>query len=366
MTHVLIAPQEFKGSLSAAEAAGAIAAGLRRAQPDWTFDLLPMSDGGPGFIDANAAASPAAEALACPAHDALGRPLAARYLLLPNPLTAVVEAAQANGLVLIAEEERDVLAATSRGAGEVIAAAIEHNPARLVIGVGGSATNDGGAGMAQALGARLTDEAGRELPPGASGLERLARVDWRLPEAYRGVEVVVATDVTNPLLGAEGASAIYGPQKGATPAQVDRLEAALTRYAAVLRRSLGVDVAAIPGGGAAGGLAAGLVAFLGARIESGFDVVARVSGLAARLVAADIVVTGEGSFDGQSMQGKTTGRLLELAGAAGKPCAVLAGRGGPVTGVDLRTLGELERDGRAAMVNAAWLLEELAYRRFAP
>ncbi|MFN0145996.1 MAG: glycerate kinase, partial [Dehalococcoidia bacterium] len=364
MTRVLVAPQEFKGSLTAAEAAQAIAAGLRRAQPGWTLDLLPMSDGGPGFIEAMAAATPG-ELATCKAHDALGRPRSARYLIVDDPRTAVLEAAQANGLVLIPERERDVLSAGTAGVGEIIAAALSQHPSRLTIGVGGSATNDGGAGMAQALGARLSDEAGRQLPPGAAALERLARIDWQRPQALFEVEVVVATDVTNPLLGPNGASAVYGPQKGATAAQIDQLEAALTRYAAVVRRSLGGDIATLPGGGAAGGLAAGLVAFLGARIESGFDVVAEVSGLAQRLAAAAIVVTGEGSFDGQSMQGKTTGRLLALARDAARPCIVLAGRGTPVAGVELRDLAELEPDGRAAMRDAAALLEELTYRQFA-
>jgi glycerate 2-kinase len=358
---VLVAPQEFKGSLSANDAAQAIARGLRNARPGWTLDLLPMSDGGPGFIEAMRAAVKS-DLSACVAHDALGRKVLARYLVGRSPRVAIIEAAQANGLMHIPQAERDPLNADTAGVGEVIIAALEARPVGLIIGVGGSATNDGGAGMARALGARFMDMTGRELPPGGAALANLERIDWRRPAALAGVDVVVATDVTNALLGRHGASAVYGPQKGATPAMVDELEAALTRYAAVVRRSLGVEIATTPGGGAAGGLAAGLVAFLGARVESGFAVVANVSGLAERLAAADLVITGEGSFDEQSRQGKTTGRLLALAEAAGKPCLVLAGRGDVVAGVDLRTLTEVEPDTARAMSDAPALLEALAAR----
>ncbi len=362
MTRVLIAPQEFKGSLSAADAAAAIGDGVRAAQPAWTLDLLPMSDGGPGFLEAMRAAS-RGDMLGTTVHDALGRPVLGRYVILRSPRTAIVEAAQANGLSHIGEEERDALRADTAGVGELIAAAVESRPAGMVIGVGGSATTDGGHGMARALGARFLDEAGRELPPGGVALGELARIDWRRPPGFDGIDITVATDVTNPLTGTNGAAIVYGPQKGASPADAEALDAALVRYAAVLRRSLGADVGSIPGGGAAGGLAAGLVAFLGARIESGFEVVAQVSGLHERLAAADIVLTGEGSFDSQSLQGKTTGRLIELAAAAGKPCVVFAARAsGPVKGAEIRTLSDVEPDARRSMVEAAGLLTEVARR----
>ncbi len=359
---ILIAPQEFKGSLNAAEAAEAIAAGLRRARPEWVLDLLPMSDGGPGFIEAMRA-NVKSDMVAVVAHDALGRKLLARYLVGRSPRTAIVEAAQANGLLHLIEEERDALHADTFGVGEIIAAALEAKPARLLIGVGGSATTDGGAGMARALGARFTDMAGRELGPGGAALAELARIDWQRPEALDGVEVVVATDVTNPLTGLNGAAAIYGPQKGATAADVDILDAALHRYAAVVRRALGVDIGTLAGTGAAGGLGAGLVGFLGARIESGFDVVAGVSRLGDRLAAADVVVTGEGSFDSQSLQGKTTGRLIEMARAAAKPCVVFAGRADETPeGAQAIALSSLEANEKLAVANAGVLLEELAFR----
>ncbi len=355
---VLIAPQEFKGSLSADEAAAAIRAGMRKARPRWQFDLLPMSDGGPGFIDALRRAVKADTAAAI-VQDALGRRVLARYITLRGTRTTVIEAALANGLMHIAPEERDALHADSFGVGQVIAEALGGEPGCLIVGVGGSATTDGGAGMARALGARLLDEAGRYLPPGGAALQRLARIDWSPPSALAGVEVVVASDVTNPLVGPNGAAAVYGPQKGATAEQVEVLEAALLRFAAVVRRSLGVDIASLPGGGAAGGLAAGLVAFLGARIVSGFDVVAEATGLEARLAAADIVATGEGSFDEQSLQGKTTGRLRALAEARGRRCVVFAGKA-TATSDDVLTLASLEPDAGRSMARAAKLLERLA------
>ncbi|MEX0783443.1 MAG: glycerate kinase, partial [Dehalococcoidia bacterium] len=353
---VLIAPQEFKGSLSADEAAAAIRAGIRKARPGWQLDVLPMSDGGPGFIDALRRAVKADTAAAI-VQDALGRRVLARYITLHGTRTTVIEAALANGLMHIAPEERDALHADSFGVGQVIADALLAEPERLIIGVGGSATTDGGAGMARALGARFFDEAGRDLPPGGAALQRLARIDWSPPAALAGVEVVVASDVTNPLVGPEGAATVYGPQKGATPEQVEVLEAALLRYAAVVRRSLGVEIANLPGGGAAGGLAAGLVAFLGARIVSGFDVVAEAAGLAERFAVADIVITGEGSYDAQSTQGKTTGRIRALASAAGKECVLFAGRS---SDEEVISLSRLEPDAAQSMARAAKLLEAVA------
>ncbi|MBI2766718.1 MAG: glycerate kinase [Chloroflexi bacterium] len=355
---ILVAPQEFKGSLAAEDAADAIAAGLLRVHPGWQIDRLPLSDGGPGFIDALRRAVPA-DSHAAAVHDALGRRVLGRFITLRDSRTAVVEAAQANGLMHLQDSELDPLRADTAGVGELIAAALALHPRRLIVGVGGSATNDGGAGMARALGALLSDGAGRALPPGGAALADLARIDWRPPASLSGVEIVVATDVTNPLTGPDGASVTYGPQKGASPAQVDQLDAALTRYAMVLKRSLGRDVDRVPGAGAAGGLAAGLVAFLGARIESGFDIIAEATNLPARLAAADLVITGEGSFDSQSRRGKVTGRVLELARTNGKPCVVFAGRADTAS-ASVLTLAALEPDAGTVMRDAAALLETLA------
>jgi glycerate kinase len=355
---VLVAPQEFKGSLSADEAAAAIARGIRRERPEWEVDVLPLADGGPGFLDA-IRRSVTSDVVGSVVHDALGRKVVARSLRLRGQATAVIEAAQANGLLHVAPAERDALAADSFGVGELIAGALDGRTKRIVVGVGGSATTDGGAGMARALGARFFDADGDELPPGGGPLARLSRMTWQRPAALDGVEVVVACDVRNPLTGPQGAAAVYGPQKGATPDQVQRLDQALDRFAAVVRDSLGVDLADMPGAGAAGGLAAGLVAFLGARVESGFEIVADVTGFDARLASADVVVTGEGSYDGQSGEGKTTGQVMARAAAAGKPGVVLAGRSSVS---HVRTLLDLEPDEETAMARAAVLLEELAAR----
>ncbi|KAA0220614.1 glycerate kinase [bacterium] len=245
---VLVAPQEFKGSLSAEEAVDAIAAGIRRARPGWSLDLLPMSDGGPGFVDAMRRAT-RADTVGIVTHDALGRRLLGRYVVLRDGGTAMIEAAQANGLVHIRPEERDALSAGTFGVGELISAALAGDPPMVVVGVGGSATTDGGAGMARALGARFLDKAEHDLPPGGGPLVHLDRIHWERPIAFEMVDFVVATDVTNPLLGPSGAAAVYAPQKGASPEQVSLLERALERYAHVVERDLGISIASLPGGG---------------------------------------------------------------------------------------------------------------------
>lgn len=354
---VLVAPQEFKGSLAADEAAAAIASGIRRVRRDWTLDILPLSDGGPGLLDAMRRAIKA-DTMAAVVHDALGRKVLGRYLRVRATGEIIVEAAQANGLLHLKPEERDALHADSFGVGELIADAAKESPSRMIIGVGGSATTDGGTGAARALGGRFTDMAGRELPPGGAALANLERIAWERPAWAGGIEFVVATDVTNPLCGANGAARVYAPQKGASSADVDQLEEALYRYAMVVRRHFGVDLSNMPGAGAAGGLAGGLAVFLGARIASGFDLVGEATGLPERLAAADIVVTGEGRFDEQSTQGKVTGRLIELAGAAGKPVVVFAGQA--ADGENVRTIASIEADEGRAMANAAALLTDLA------
>lgn len=355
---VLIAPQEFKGSLSADEAALAIRRGMRHAHPEWTFDVLPMSDGGPGFLDALRKAVKA-DTAATVVHDALGRPVLGRWIRIRETGEIVIEAAQANGLFHLRTHELDPLYADTAGVGELIMQAAMDEPSRIIVGVGGSATTDGGAGMARALGARFHDEAGNLLPPGGAPLAGLARIDWQPPGWLGQFEILVATDVTNPLLGPNGAAAIYAPQKGADTAQVEVLEAALTRYAAVLKRSLGVDVSTIPGGGAAGGLAAGLVAFLGAHIESGFDLVAHTTHLRQRMARCDLVVTGEGSFDSQSLQGKVTGRILQMAAELGTAAVTFAGRT-ESSADNVRTLLEIESDASKALAHAGPLLKRLA------
>ena len=323
---LLIAPQEFKGSLSAAEASRAMAEGLRRALPEVELDLAPMADGGPGTVVALVTAG-GGRRLTTTVADPLGRPVEAAWGLLEEGRTAVIEMAAASGLVLLRPEERDARRASTYGTGQLIIAALEAGCRRLIIGLGGSATNDGGAGMAQALGARLTDEEGRELPPGGAALARLACIDVSgLDGRLRDCQVLGATDVTNPLCGPQGASAVYGPQKGASPADVQELDAALAHYAAVIERDIGKRVADVPGAGAAGGIGAGLIAFLDAELRSGAELVAEVVGLEKRIAAADLVVTGEGRLDAQTAYGKTVATVARLARAQGRPVVALAGR----------------------------------------
>ncbi len=325
---VLIAPQEFKGTLSAVEAAAAIARGLDDAFPDWELDLLPMADGGPGTVEALLTAL-GGEGRATAAHDPLMRPVEASWGLLPDG-RAVIECAAASGLWRLRPEELDARAATSFGSGELVAAALAAGCRELLVGLGGSATNDGGAGLAQALGFRLLDSAGRDLPAGGAALHRLDRIDAAGAHPALGrVRCLGATDVTNPLCGPSGATAVYGPQKGADAAAVAELDAALDRFAAVVQRDLGVDVRDRPGAGAAGGLGAGLIAFLGAELRSGAQVVGETAGLAGRIRRADLVITGEGRLDGQTAFGKAPQHVARLARAAARPTLCLAGSLGP-------------------------------------
>jgi glycerate 2-kinase len=325
---VLIAPQEYKGTLTAVEAAEAIAAGLRAAQPDIELDLAPMADGGPGTAEALLSAA-GGEWRTSRTHDALMRPIEAAWALLSDG-TAVIECASASGLLRLRSEELDPRRGSSFGTGELLAAALDAGCPEIILGLGGSATNDGGAGMAQALGYRLQDDAGDELPPGGAELARLAVIE---SDAVRAdlleARIVAATDVRNPLYGPAGASAVYGPQKGADAAAVRELDAALLHFAAMVRRDLGVDVLEMPGAGAAGGLGAGAVAFLGATIRSGAEVVGQAAHIRKRVRRADVVITGEGRLDAQTPFGKTPAYVAVLARAAGTPVVCLPGCLGP-------------------------------------
>jgi glycerate kinase len=315
---VLVAPQEFKGTLTAVEAAEAVRRGLSAAHPSWRCDLLPMADGGPGTTDALLAAL-GGERRVSPALDPWLRPIEAAWGLLPGN-RAVVECAAASGLLRMAPEELTldgVRRASSYGTGQLIVAALDANVDELIVGLGGSATNDGGAGMAQALGFALLDASGHPLASGGDALRNLARIDASGAHArLASLRVLGATDVTNPLCGPTGASAIYGPQKGANAAAIEELDAALAHFAALIERDLGISVAERPGAGAAGGLGAGIIAFLGAELLSGARVVAEAAGLEARIRQADVVITGEGRLDAQTAFGKTP---QYVARAASRP-----------------------------------------------
>jgi len=321
---VVIAPQSFKGSADAVAVAGAIARGVRRVWPDAETIELPLADGGEGTVRALVRAT-GGELRRARVHDPLLREIDAEWGVLGDRTTAVVEMAAASGLLLLNESERDARITSTRGTGELILAAAMSGAQRLVVGIGGSATNDGGAGMARAFGYRFFDSAGAELPEGGAALARLARIDGQTDPRLIRPAIDVACDVRNPLLGAEGASAVFGPQKGATPEMVRELDAALARYADVVERFVGRNVRDVPGAGAAGGLGAGLVAFLDARLVSGAQLVLDAVGFERQLAGAALVITGEGRIDGQSVYGKLTQAVTKAARAKGIRVVAVAG-----------------------------------------
>ena len=321
---VIVAPQSFKGSADAVAVASAIARGVRRAWPDAVVEEMPLADGGEGTVRALVRATKGALRVAR-VHDPLGREIDAEWGVLGDGVTAVVEMAAASGLPLLDVRERDPRIASTRGTGELILAAAMSGAHHIVIGIGGSATNDGGAGMARAFGYRFLDREGNDLPEGGAALARLARIDGQTDPRLIRPAIEVACDVRNPLLGPEGASAIYGPQKGATPAMVRELDAALARYADVVETFVGRSIRDVPGAGAAGGLGAGLLAFLDARLVSGAELVLRAVGFAERLRGASLVVTGEGRIDRQSGYGKLTGAVTAAARSARVPVLAVVG-----------------------------------------
>ena len=332
---VVVAPDKFKGSLSAPDAARAMARGVAAACPEASLVLVPMADGGEGTVEALVAATGGTFREAN-VTGPLGEPVVARFGLLGDGTTAVLEMATASGLVLVPRERRDPLRATTRGTGDLLRAALDLGVTSIILGIGGSATNDGGAGLAQALGARLLDEDGQELSPGGAALARLDRIDaFGLDPRLARTSIRVACDVANLLCGPTGASAVYGPQKGATPEDVARLDATLAHYARIIARDLGRDVAGLPGAGAAGGLGAGLVAFAGGMLTPGIDLVIGAVGLRDRLRGADLCLTGEGSIDASSAFGKTAVGVARLARELGVPCLALAGMIGDGAGAVL-------------------------------
>ena len=293
--------------------------------PDAETILVPMADGGEGTVEALTYGTHG-QIVATEVTGPLGEKVTARWGILGDKVSAVVEMASASGITLIPVERLNPLVATTYGTGELIQAALQAGCHRLIIGIGGSATNDGGAGMAQALGARLLDEKGEELPWGGAALAELSRIDVSgLDRRLAECEVITASDVTNTLCGEQGASRVYGPQKGATEAMCQQLDEALANYAAVIKRDLGIDVIGIPGAGAAGGLGAGLLAFLGAKLISGVEIVSEVMGLTNYLREASLVFTGEGRIDTQTLFGKTVAGVAAKAKTFRIPVVAIAG-----------------------------------------
>jgi glycerate kinase len=320
---VLICPDKFRGTATAPQVAAALETGWRRVRPGDVLELLPLADGGEGTLEALAGGeSLRRERVPGPLGDPIETPFALRA-----DGTAVLESARAIGLDLLSPSRRDPRRTTTRGVGELIGAALDAGARRILVGLGGSATNDGGAGLAQGLGAALVDASGDPVGPGGAALLRLAGIDLRgLDPRLASVEVVGLTDVDNPLTGPRGASAVFGPQKGAGPDDVWMLDQALAHLASVVRRDLGLDVAGEPGAGAAGGLGFGLRVFAGARLRSGAASVGEAVGLQERIGAADLVVTGEGALDATSLGTKVVGEVLRLAGLSGRRAVVVCGR----------------------------------------
>lgn len=323
MPRVLIASDKFKGSLTAAGVAEAVGTGVHRVRPDAAVDTAPVADGGDGTVAAAVAAGfiPVDVVASGPT----GEPVSTRYARRDN--VAVVEMADVSGLTRLPGGRLAPMTATSRGTGEVVAAAVDAGCRRVVLGIGGSASTDGGAGLIRALGARLLGPDGREVCDGGGPLGAVTGVELgALGERMSGVEVTVACDVDNPLTGAAGAAAVYGPQKGADPAQVLELDRALERWAAVVAAAMGEDHRSVPGAGAAGGVGFAALALLGARLRSGIDLMLELVGFEDRLAGVDLVVTGEGSLDEQTLHGKAVAGVAASARAHGVPVVAVCGR----------------------------------------
>ena len=325
MKKVVIAPQGFKESLSGMEIAEAMSLGVKRVWPDVETILIPVADGGDGTLQALVDSS-GGEVRTATVQDAIGRPVKAEWGALGNGTTAVIEVANAVGLARLSPEERDVRNASTFGIGQLVTEALNAGFSHFIIGVGGSSTNDGGAGMIQAMGGRLSDKNGKELPRGGIALANLTTIDISdMDSRILDADIVVACDVNNPLCGPRGASAIFGPQKGATFQDVQDLDAALANFAEVIANDLHTDVAEIPGAGASGGLGAGLMGFFDARLRLGADIVLEAVSIEDHLVGAELVIVGEGQFDRSTVFNKSPVAVAQRAKKHGIPVIGIAG-----------------------------------------
>ena len=364
---IVIAPDSFKESLTALEVAEAIEAGLKKVLPDAEYVKVPMADGGEGtvqsLVDATEGRLISAEVRA-----PLGNKVTAEFGLSGDGRTAIIEMAAASGLHLVPPEARNPLRTTSYGTGELICAALDEGVEKIIVGIGGSATNDGGAGMLQALGALLLDAHHQPIGAGGGCLQDLAAIDLSgLDKRLAGVEIVVACDVDNPLCGEKGASAVFGPQKGATPEMVQALDSGLQHFADIAARDLGLDIQSPAGAGAAGGMGGGVLLLPDARLQAGVQIVMEAVKLAEKVQDADLVITGEGRMDAQSVHGKTPIGVAHTAKAFGKPVIAIVGclredyEVVYAQGIDavfpiIRQLGSLEeilQHGRDNLVSAA-------------
>lgn len=352
---IVVAPDSFKESLKAKEVALAIEEGIRKVFPKAQVVKVPLADGGEGMVEVLVEARKG-KIIKKRVTSPLGRKIDAHFGILENGLTAVVEMAQASGLWLVPEEERNPLITTTYGTGELIKEALDRGCRKIIVGIGGSATVDGGAGMAQALGARLLDKERSEVSFGGGSLAKIVYVDMeKFDRRVTGVEVLVASDVNNPLCGPRGAARVYGPQKGATPDMVEILDKNLAHFARMIEKYLGREVADIPGAGAAGGLGAGLIAFLEAELKSGVELIMDLSDLEEKFKGADLVISGEGRIDEQTAYGKVPIGVTERAKKKNIPVILL---GGEVRG-NTRVLYEKGVDALISSVDRVSSLPEI-------
>ncbi len=322
---IVVAPNAFKGSLSAAQAAEAIQTGIRRVLPEARLVLVPVADGGDGLVEVLAAPLGAQRHVRT-VSGPLGARVRAAFLYCPERRLAVIEMASAAGLALLPTDALDPLHSTTRGVGQLLYAALELGARHVVLGIGGSATTDGATGLAASLGVRFLDREGHPVTGDGANLERIEHIDLsRLDPRMNAIRLEVACDVDNPLLGARGAAAVYAPQKGANATQTDRLEQGLAHFAKVIQRELAVDVRSLPGGGAAGGMGAGLKALFQAQLRPGAQLVLELLGVEDAVAGADLVFTGEGRLDRQTAFGKAPGAVASLAQKHAVPCIALAG-----------------------------------------
>lgn len=351
---IVIAPDSFKENLTAAEVANSIEAGFKQIIPDAEYVKVPVADGGEGTLQSLVDATEG-RFIEKSVTGPLGQSVKACFGLLGDGKTAVIEMARASGLELVAPEDRNPLITTSYGTGELIHAALELGVEKIIVGIGGSATNDGGTGMMQALGAKLLAVDGCELGFGGAALANLAKIDISaLNKRLQSVEIIAACDVDNPLTGSKGASAVFGPQKGADLMMVEQLDSALSHYAQIIEKDLGVSVHSVPGAGAAGGMGAALLAFMNASLKPGIDIVMDAVSLAEQVKGAHLVITGEGRIDGQTAQGKTPVGVARIAKAENIPVIALAGS----VGKGVEAVYEQGIDALFPVVHGAVSLEE--------
>jgi glycerate kinase len=353
---IVLAPDSFKGNLTSLQVASALEKGIKRVIPNANCIKVPMADGGEGTVQSLVDAT-GGKFIRKRVTGPAGKPVTARYGMLADNETAVIEMAEASGLPLVEGKERNPLKTTTYGTGELILDAINRGAVKIILGIGGSATTDGGSGMAQALGVRFLDKHGHEITePGTGGmLDRIAKIDIKgLEPRVRKTKIVVASDVNNPLFGKNGAAYVFGPQKGATPAMVKKLDANLKHFAKLIKKDLRKDVTKLKGAGAAGGLGAGLVAFTRAKLKSGIDIVVEATALPEYIKGADLVITGEGRVDFQTAFGKTPAGVAKAARKLNVPTVAI---GGGVTD-DARAVFEYGIDGLASACARDMTLEE--------